>query len=337
MRADKVREWSSRRGGLRVSLLWLLFAGTAGVMVAAAAVLAFSPASIHSSITTDELLGLIAGLAVMLIIDLLFLRSALAPLRRLTALMGSIDPLRPGLRIGDLGWTGREVETLGHAFDEMLDRLEAERRESGRRALAAQESERIRVARELHDELGQTLTAAALRAESAAGGHGSQADALREIAQALQRSVGEVRRIGRELRPEALDDLGLVNALLALSARITAHGGPWIDRDFSSDLPPLGGEVDLVIYRVAQEALTNALRHSGATRISIALSSDRDRVVLSIRDNGRGSAASIEGGTGVAGMRERALLIGAALELLDADPHGIEVRLTAPASGSPPR
>src|ERR1700691_5798912 len=101
MRAEKVREWSARRGGLRVSLLWLLFAGTGAVMVAAAAVLAFSPASIHSSITTDELLGLIAGLAVMLIIDLLFLRSALAPLRRLTVLMGSIDPLRPGRRIRD--------------------------------------------------------------------------------------------------------------------------------------------------------------------------------------------------------------------------------------------
>ena len=110
---------------------------------------------------------------------------------------------------------------LGHAFNEMLDRLEAERRESARRALAAQESERIRVARELHDELGQTLTAAALRAESAADGHGSQTDALHQIAQALQRSVNEVRRIARELRPEALDDLGLVNALIALSARVT--------------------------------------------------------------------------------------------------------------------
>ena len=318
-----------------MSLLWLLFAGTAAVMVAAAAVLAFSPASIHSSITTDESIGLVAGLAVMLIIDLLFLRSALAPLRRLTALMGSIDPLRPGRRIGELGWTGREVETLGRAFNEMLDRLEAERRESGRRALAAQEGERIRVARELHDELGQTLTAAALRAESAAEGHGSQTDALHQIAEALQRSVNEVRRIARELRPEALDDLGLVNALLALSARITANGGPWVDRDFAPDLAPLGGEVDLVIYRVAQEALTNALRHSGATRISIGLSSDHDRVVLTIRDNGRGSTASIEEGTGVAGMRERALLIGATLELLDSHPNGIEVRLTAPAASVP--
>ena len=314
-----------------MSLLSLLFAGTAGVMVAAAAVLAFSPATIHASITTDELLGLLAGLAVMLIVDLLFLRSALAPLRRLTVLMGSIDPLRPGRRIGDLGWTGREVDMLGHAFDEMLDRLEAERRESARRALAAQENERIRVARELHDELGQTLTAAALRAESAVAGHGSQAEALSQIAEALQRSVSEVRRIARELRPEALDDLGLVNALIALSARVTATGGPWIDRDFAADLPPLGGEADLVIYRVAQEALTNALRHSGATRISIRLTHDRDRVVLTVRDNGHGSPERIEEGTGVAGMRERALLIGAELELLDSDRHGLEVRLKVPA------
>ena len=231
-------------------------------MVAAAAVLALSPASIHSSITTDELLVLLAGLAVMLIIDLLFLRSALAPLRRLTQLMGSIDPLRPGRRIGDLGWTGREVDMLGHAFNEMLERLEAERRESTRRALAAQESERLRVARELHDELGQTLTAAALRAESAADGNGSDRRP-HQIAQALQQSVNEVRRIARELRPEVLDDLGLVTALISMCTRYLRElGGPWIEREFEPDLPPLGVDADLVIYRVAQEALTNAVRHS---------------------------------------------------------------------------
>jgi two-component system sensor histidine kinase UhpB len=318
-----------------MSLLWLLFAGTATLVVAAAAVLAFSPATIHATPTTDELLGLLGGLVVLLGAVLLFLRSALAPLRRLTALMASIDPLRPGRRVGELGWAGSEVALLGHAFDAMLDRLEDERRESARRALAAQEGERIRVARELHDELGQTLTAVALRAETAAAGGGPPSAALGEIAAALQRSVNEVRRIARELRPEALDDLGLAGALLAMCARIAEHGGPWIEREIAPDLPALGAEADLVVYRVAQEALTNALRHSGASRIAIGLARDGDRVVLAVRDDGRGlSAAGIAGGAGIAGMRERALLVGAELALQASGAGGLEVRLTVPVAVS---
>jgi two-component system sensor histidine kinase UhpB len=304
------------------------------VVVAAAAVLAFSPATIHATITTDELLGLIGGVIVMLALELLFLRRALAPLRRLTGVMGSVDPMHPGRRVGELGWAGREVEQLALTFDAMLDRLEDERRESARRALAAQESERLRVARELHDELGQTLTAAALRAESAAAGQGSAQAALGEIAESLQRSVGEVRRIARELRPEALDDLGLPGALLALCGRFSENGGPWIDREIAADLPAVGAEGDLVIYRVAQEALTNAIRHSGATHVSLMLRGEGDRVVLRVRDDGRGLAGGAGEGSGIAGMRERAMLAGAALELAPAPGGGCEVRLSLPAGGA---
>jgi two-component system, NarL family, sensor histidine kinase UhpB len=320
------------RGGRRVSLLWWLFAGNAAVVIAAAAVLAFSPATIHATITSDELLGLLGGLAVVLIADLLFLRVALAPLRRLAALMGSVDPLRPGRRIGDVGRTGREVELVAEAFDAMLERLEAERRASARRALAAQEGERLRVARELHDELGQTLTAAALRAEGAAAADGAQAQALTEIAQVLQQSLGEVRRIARELRPEALDDLGLVNAVITLCTRVASHAGTWIEREFAADLPALGSEADLVVYRVAQEALTNALRHGQATRITVALTRDGDDVVLRVRDDGCGLPEPLREGNGIAGMRERAMLIGARLELHGAPDHGAEVRLAVTAS-----
>jgi two-component system, NarL family, sensor histidine kinase UhpB len=315
-----------------VSLLWLLFAGTAAVMIAAAAVLALSPASIHSSITTDELFGLLAGLAVMLVLDLLFLRSALAPLRRLTALMRSIDLLRPGRRLGEVGWAGSEIGLLASTFDEMLDRLEGERRRSARRAVAAQEGERLRVARELHDELGQTLTAIALRAEHAAvdGGH---ADALADIATAVQRSVNDVRRIARELRPEALDDLGLVNALIAMCARAAPEGQPRIRREFAADLPALGAESDLVVYRVAQEAVTNAVRHARASTVALALTGEDGRVVLRVHDDGVGLPEPFEEGIGITGMRERALLVGADLALSSMPGQGTEVRLVlAPAA-----
>ena len=310
-------------------MLWLLFAGTAAVMVAAAAVLAFTPVTIHASTTTHELIGLLAALGVMLLVNLLFLRSALAPLRRLTTLMGSIDLMRPGRRVGDLGWAGREVGLLGQAFDAMLERLEREHRASARRALAAAEGERLRVARELHDELGQTLTAIVLRAEAAGDG---DRDTLGEIADALQRSINEVRRIARELRPEALDDLGLVNALIAMCARIGSPGGPWIEREFASDLPQLGADADLVVYRVAQEALTNAVRHARASRIALTLDHDDEFVTLSVSDDGRGLPDPLEEGAGISGMRERAMLIRAQLEIRTVDRgHGTEVRLVLPA------
>src|SRR5262249_32737900 len=151
------------------------------------------------------------------------------------------------------------------ALNAMLDRMEDERRESVRRALAAQEGERSRIARELHDEVGQTLTAVALRAERAASEASHQDQALTEIAETVLRSLEDVHRIGRELRPEALDDLGLVNALLALCSRVARQSGLRVKRDVDWSLPPLSPEAELVIYRVAQEALTNALRHSQGT------------------------------------------------------------------------
>ena len=128
------------------------------------------------------------------------------------------------------------MAALTGALNSMLDRLEGERRESGRRALAAQEGERTRVARELHDEVGQVLTAIALRAERAAGEPAGQREALTEIAGSLIRSLEDVHRIGRELRPEALDDLGLVNALIALCSRIDREGGLRVRRELDWDV-----------------------------------------------------------------------------------------------------
>jgi two-component system, NarL family, sensor histidine kinase UhpB len=320
-----------RRRWENVSLLWRVFAANIVVCVAAFALLAWTPVTVHTVATPSELLILGIGLVVMLGVDLVLLRRVFGPLRRLAAVMGTVDPRQPGRRAEASSTAGREVVALAEALNSMLDRLEDERRESTRRALAAQEGERARIARELHDEVGQTLTAVALRAERAADQASRQSEALTEIAETVLRSLEDVHRIGRELRPEALDDLGLVNALIALCSRVGRQSGLRVRRDLDGHLPALSNEVELVIYRVAQEALTNALRHARGTEVTVSLKLVAGRVELHVSDDGRGlPERKREGGLG--GMRERAMLIDATLEVRSAEGRGTDIVLTVPVT-----
>ena len=255
----------------RLSLHWRIFAVNALVLVVAALLLALSPVTIHAPIRLYELAILVGGLIVMLIADIALVRRTLEPLRRLARLMTVVDPMSPGRRAPDFRNASRETIVLAEAFNEMLDRLENERRESSRRVLAAQEAERLRIASELHDEIGQTLTAVALRAEHAAERAGPERNELLVLAEIIQRSLDDVRRISRELRPEALDELGLVNALIALRSRVDEQSGMRVHRRLEGSLPELSPEVELAMYRIAQEALTNAMRHSKATEVSVCL------------------------------------------------------------------
>ena len=119
----------------------------------------------------------------------------------------------------------------------MLDRLEAERRESSGRVMAAQEAERLRIARELHDELGQTLTAVALRAEHTAQVKGDEHPEFTQLAEMVQESLADVRRISLELRPGALEELGLLNAMISLCARVSEQTGMRIHRELEGPIP----------------------------------------------------------------------------------------------------
>ena len=140
----------------------------------------------------------------------------------------------------------------------------------------------------------------------------------------------EARRMG-VTHPEALDDLGLVNALIALCTGIGAQGGPRSARDLQPKLPPLSPDVELVLYGVAQESLTNALRHSGARHAKVSLTADAECVALAITDDGKGLPTPLPAGTaGRAGMRERALLVGGMLSVASSPEDGTEVRLMIP-------
>jgi two-component system sensor histidine kinase UhpB len=316
------------------SLLWRVFLANLVVWVIAFALLAWTPVTVHRIARPGELAILALGLVLMLAVDLFLLRRVLEPLRRLVVVMGAVEPGRPGRRAEPPESGGREVMALADALNAMLDRLEDERRESGRRALAAQESERARIARELHDEVGQTLTAVALRAEQAAHQPDGQSLALVEINETVLRSLQDVQRIGRELRPEALDDLGLINALIAMCSRVAHQSGVRVVRNLDGQLPPLTDEVELVIYRVAQEALTNAVRHSGGTEVRISLTHAGDLVTLVVADHGHGLPPRRRE-SGLRGMRERAMLIDAELEIQSETNQGTEVRLTVRAQTGP--
>jgi two-component system sensor histidine kinase UhpB len=309
---------------------WRIFAVNAVLLVAAAVALAFSPATVSFPIALTEGIVLAVGLVAILIVNLLLVRRSFAPLERLTRLMRSVDLLRPGQRLDVTG--PQEVRELGAVFNEMLERLEHERHESGWDALKAQESERKRVAQELHDEVGQALTAVMLQIGRLAKNAPSDlSDELTEALETTRTSLEDVRRIAKQLRPEALDDLGLVPALNALANTFAERTGLRIRRRLPEAVPALGDEAELVVFRVAQESLTNAARHAESTRVDLTLERTGHRIVLHVRDYGRG-IDGIRPGSGIRGMRERAPLIGGNLSIANAPGGGTEVSLTLPVT-----
>src|SRR5579884_2900376 len=313
--------------GRGLPMLWRVFAANAAVFALAFALLALAPVTLHASIRLEELVLLLAGLVVMLVLDLLLLRHALGPLDRLVRVMREVDLLHPGQRAVGFERSSSEVLGLAQAFNEMLARLESERRESSGRVLAAQEAERLRIARELHDELGQTLTAVALRAEHTAQRSGAEHPEFAEMAAMVQHGLDDVRRISMELRPGALEQLGLLNAMISLCARVGEQTGIRVRHELHGPIPDLPAGVELAVSRVAQEALTNAVRHSGASEVTVSLRCSEAELLLSVTDNGRGLPEQTLAGGGLTGMRERAMLIGAELEINSTAGTGVEVRL----------
>jgi two-component system, NarL family, sensor histidine kinase UhpB len=300
-----------------MSLLTRTFLANAAVLATITLLLLFTPIEISYPVTETQSVILVTGFIVSLAVNLVLLRRIVAPLRRLTETMRSVRPLEPGRRVAISG-ADEEVASLAAAFNEMLERLETERRESGRIASAAQEEERKRIARELHDEVGQVLTGVMLQLDDA------------DAREAVRRSLEDVRRIARELRPETLDDLGLLSALRALS-NTAAHNGLRVERQLDIGDLRLRPEVELAVYRVAQESLTNVMRHARASEVLVALQQVDGALRLIVRDDGGGlPAGDGQGGAGIAGMSERALHVGGRLTVASSPGGGTEVRLDIP-------
>jgi two-component system, NarL family, sensor histidine kinase UhpB len=310
-------------------LFWRVFGTNAAVLVLAFLALVFAPVTVSVPPTAIELAVLAVGLACLLALNLGMLRPAFRPLDELVETMRGHDPLSPGKRVRVSG--GPAIVALAQTFNEMLDRLEAERRDSARRALLVQEGERQRIARELHDEVGQTLTGVMLQVEGLAGMIPHELrDQLDELRETARHGTEEVRRIARRLRPEALEDLGLESALAALAAAIGDQAELRIERRLEPGLP-LSQEQELVVYRIAQEALTNVARHADATEVQLRLERTNGRAILTVRDDGGGlPPGAFRSSQGIRGMRERAMLIGAQLTIGKPAAGGTEVQLSIP-------
>jgi two-component system sensor histidine kinase UhpB len=212
---------------------------------------------------------------------------------------------------------------------------EARLRELRRRAAGAEESERSRIAREIHDDISQrlaatTLNAATIRAQVPAGLHSDIAAMVDGLHGDLDSLTADVHALSRQLHPTALDDLGLVRALQSECARrsgaadlqIQFHGEP-----IGFDLP---GDVALAFFRVGQEAISNAIRHGRPERIDVRLNLIGDRLRLVVSDDGEGfqnEEGDPTGGLGLVSMDERARLIGATLRLEAAPGEGVEVTM----------
>ena len=319
----------------RMSLFWRVFTANAALLVAAALVLGVSPVTVSWPIAVTEAVVLGLGLAGMLAANAVLLRLAFAPLTALATRMTQVDLLDQPDRLEAPG--RGEIAALVETFNDMLARLEAERRDGTCRAVAAQEAERQRVATELHDEVGQTMTAVLMQLERLQEGVADQwRDELRGVQEAVRVTVGEVGRIAQELRPEVLDHLGLLSALASLTRGFTDRTGIAVDCRFDSHLPALDPDTELAVYRIVQESLTNVARHAGARHAELSLRHTPHHVQVEITDDGRGLPADTVAGAGLRGMRERAALIGGQLTVDNRPAGGARVSLDLPANGPYP-
>ncbi len=235
----------------------------------------------------------------------------------------------------------KEFRRIAAAIDDLaeaLARARANERRLGRCLMGVQEAERAELARELHDEFGQTLTAigaAAVFVEQHAGAADTAlvAECARDIRQQSSRMSLEVRSLLRRLRPHGLEGLGMRDALGELiDAWRQRAPAIALSVELPCRLPPLAAEAGLALYRTVQEALTNIVRHAGASRVRVELAVAANALVLRIGDDGGGRAEAVQGLArgGLLGMRERAEMAGGVLQLGASPLGGLGITLTLP-------
>lgn len=264
------------------------------------------------------------GLLLSVVVNFLALRAAFQPVLSLERVANAVRAGDMSVRARPTTFTDPQIARLAETFNATLDELERDReqvRQLASQVIRAQEDERKRIARELHDDTAQILFAQLLRLT---GMKASPSDEIRVAAGQLEHMTVEaiegVRRLALELRPPALDDLGLREALDGLAQRFSDQLGFTVQYSAHGTRGRLPAEVELVLYRVAQEALTNVAKHADAHHAAIELDREPNAVTISVRDDGKGflthTVAETDGhGLGLFGMEERLALVGGTLQI----------------------
>jgi two-component system sensor histidine kinase UhpB len=303
-----------------------------------------SPSGVHWAAIA---VMLVVGFAGSVLINAAVLTLALQPLH---ALERTVDRVATGdvtARAQRVLFRDPEIERLGETLNAMLDVLQEHRQQlqkMSEQVLAAQEDERKRIARELHDETAQALTTLLIRLKilEKARTDAEVRGQINELRVLTAETLEGVRKLAVELRPATLDDLGLLAALEAytesyrarMPVRVTFCAEHFQDRD--RRLPP---QIELVLYRVVQEALTNVAKHANAHAVQVELSRDRREVVASVSDDGDGFEVddmmrSRERGLGLFGMQERLALVRGQLIIDSAPGRGTRIRAHVPLQTS---
>ncbi|MGC4106020.1 MAG: histidine kinase [Thermomicrobiales bacterium] len=282
------------------------------------------------------------GFALSAVVNVIVLRAAFQPI-------DSLERVADAVRQGDLSaratpntFGDPQLARLAETFNDTLGRLQQDQEQLRRLAvqvIGAQEDERKRIARELHDDTAQILFAQLL---SIAGMKSAPPDAIAAQVDQLEamtvEAIEAVRRLALELRPPALDDLGLREALEGLTQRYSEQMGTCVEFRTSGLRERLDPAVELVLYRVAQEALTNAAKHARAQHVTVSVDRNDGIVTLGVQDDGIGFSKDLRSvderrglGLGLFGMEERVMLVGGTLSISRVgDAGGTKIRATIP-------
>ncbi len=308
-------------------MFWRLFLSNASALLVAFAFLAFGPVTVSHPPQPREFGLLVLGLAALLLINAAVAGQVLRGTESLQAALSS-DGEEP---VDVPAHAAPELRQVASAYNAMLHRLETERTATARAALRAQEEERSRLARDLHDEVGQNLTFLLLRLNTATKkAPPDLTEDLDAVADAARAALEEIRTLSQQLRPGVLNDLGLKPALASL-LNDAQHFGLATELEFRERLPP-DAERDLVVYRVVQESLTNVVKHASASSVRVTVGRRDPHLVVEIADDGNGRSGP--DGTGSSSMRERARLVGGTFRRDAVLGTGTRVTLGVPLSVS---
>jgi signal transduction histidine kinase len=307
--------------------------GASLIILAVAVLVLFGPIHLNPARSTDVLV-LIGALFVGAIVNFALVRLALRPIKTLQQVARRVSEGRLSERVPASIVADRDLAQLSTTINDMLDKLAAGRermRKLGAEVVYAEEKERARVARELHDSVGQSLAAASFQAAAAAyeiGDH-EAAPKLAEVRQLLRASIEEIRNVSRSLHPRVTTDLGLPSALEALADATRQRSLVDVKTRVEVSGVVIPPAVSSTMYRIAQEALRNVERHADAGNATLTLLALPGYVELEVTDDGRGLEGPLEqkrAAARFAKMRERLSLAGGDLHIDSTKDNGTRVR-----------